>query len=201
MSFQDHFSTQATGYARSRPTYPAALFAELARLAPSRALAWDAGTGNGQAAVALAAHFTRVAATEPSAQQLAEAVAHARVEYYQAAEQAPMLADSSVDLVTAAQAAHWFDRTLFFSEVRRVAKPDAIIALWSYPLCITTPEIDAAVYHFYDAVVGQYWPLAGDSPVCRPTVHPEAGGRLRALGRASPPPSETLYPEHCAAFW
>ncbi|MES1194587.1 MAG: SAM-dependent methyltransferase, partial [Opitutus sp.] len=57
MSFEDHFSTQAATYARARPTYPPALFAELARLAPGNALAWDAGTGNGQAAVALAAQF------------------------------------------------------------------------------------------------------------------------------------------------
>jgi SAM-dependent methyltransferase len=158
MSFKDHFSTQASGYARSRPTYPQQLFEALASLAPGRALAWDAGSGNGQAAVALAASFEAVVATEPSAAQLAEATPHPRVRYHQAAEKAPMLADGSVDLFTAAQAAHWFDRPAYYEEVRRVARPGAIVALWTYALAAITPEIDEVVFHFYDQVVGPYWP-------------------------------------------
>lgn len=158
MTFQDHFSTQASGYAKARPTYPAALFAELALLAPGRGLAWDAGSGNGQAAVALGDLFAQVVATEPSAAQLAAATAHPHVTYHQAAEQAPMLADGSVDLMTVAQAAHWFDRAGYYAEVRRVARPGAVVALWTYALCAITPEVDAAVYRFYGDVVGPYWP-------------------------------------------
>lgn len=158
MSFKDHFSTQADGYAKARPTYPRALFVELARLAPGRGLAWDAGSGNGQAAVALAEFFDQVVATEPSAAQLAAAAPHARVRYHQASELSPMLADTSVDLLTVAQAAHWFDRPAYYAEVRRVARPGAVIALWTYGLCAITPEVDAAVYRFYEDVVGPYWP-------------------------------------------
>lgn len=158
MSFQDHFSTHASGYARARPTYPRALFSELSRLAQGHVLAWDAGTGNGQAALALADFFERVVATEPSAAQLAQATAHPRVSYHQAAELAPMLAPRSVDMCTVAQAAHWFDRPVYYAEVRRVARPGAIVALWTYTHCVLTPELDAAVYHFYDQVVGPYWP-------------------------------------------
>lgn len=158
MSFQDHFSTQASGYARARPTYPVALFAELARLAPGRDLAWDAGTGNGQAALALAEFFSAVVATEPSAAQLAQATPHPRVRYLQAAETAPLLADGSVDLLTVAQAAHWFDRAAYYAEVRRVARPGALVALWTYALCAITPQLDAAVQRFYAGVVGPYWP-------------------------------------------
>lgn len=158
MSFKDHFSTQASGYAKARPTYPPALFAELSRLAPGHALAWDAGSGNGQAAVAIAEFFERVVATEPSAAQLAEATPHPRVSYHQAAEVAPILADASVDLLTVAQAAHWFNRPAYYAEALRVARPGAVIALWTYALCAITPEVDAAIYHFYDVVVGPYWP-------------------------------------------
>ena len=157
MTFKDHFSALASGYARARPTYPEALFAELARLAPGRALAWDAGTGNGQAAVALAEHFEHVVATEPSAAQLAAAAPHPRVTYHQAAEQAPMLADASADLFTVAQAAHWFDRSAYYAEVRRVARPNAVVALWTYPFSTITPEIDAAVLRFYEKLA-PYWP-------------------------------------------
>lgn len=169
MSFKDHFSTQAATYAKARPTYPAALFAELARLAPGRALAWDAGTGNGQAAVALAAHFERVVATEPSAAQLAQAVAHSRVDYHQSAETAPMLGDGSVDLVTVAQAAHWFDRPKFYAEVRRVLRPGGVVALWTYGLCEISPAIDAAVLRVYQGALGTYWPPERH--------HPETGYR------------------------
>jgi SAM-dependent methyltransferase len=158
MTFNDHFSSQASGYAKARPTYPAALFAELARLAPRRALAWDAGSGNGQAAVALAGYFDRVVATEPSAAQLAAASPHPHVSYHQAAEKAPMLQDASVDLLTVAQAAHWFDLAAYYAEARRVARPGAVVALWTYGLCAITPAVDAAIHRFYSDVVGPYWP-------------------------------------------
>lgn len=158
MSFQDHFSTQAADYARARPGYPAALFGRLAASAPARGLAWDAGTGNGQAAVGLAAYFDRVVATEPSEAQLRQAAAHSRVSYYQAAETAPMLASSSVDLACAAQAAHWFDLPAYYAEVRRVVRPGGALAIWTYELCRITPAVDAVIDHFYRNEIGPYWP-------------------------------------------
>lgn len=158
MIFKDHFSIKAAAYAKVRPNYPPALFAEFARLAPGRALAWDCGTGNGQAAVGLAEHFTRVVATEPSAAQLAEAVAHPRVTYVLSAELAPGVADHSADLVTAAQAAHWFDLGIFYPEVRRVLRPGGLLAIWNYAVCSIDPLIDATLGHFYRETVGPYWP-------------------------------------------
>ena len=158
MSFKDHFSSKAAIYAKARPTYPPALFAELARLAPGKSLAWDCGSGNGQAAVALAAHFEQVVATEPSAAQLAEAVAHPRVRYVQGAELAPGLADGSADIVTAAAAVHWFDLKLFYPEVHRVLRPGGLLAVWGYRLCRIAPEVDVLLQRFYTETVGPYWP-------------------------------------------
>ena len=134
------------------------LFAELARLAPGRTLAWDCGTGNGQAAVALAAHFERVVATEPSAAQLSAAVAHPRVTYVRSAELALGVADHAADIVTAAQAAHWFDLGIFYPEVRRVLRPGGLLALWNYAICSIDPKIDGLLGHFYKETVGPYWP-------------------------------------------
>ena len=158
MSFKDHFSTQAATYAKARPTYPPELFAALAAAAPGQSLAWDCGAGNGQASVGLAAHFARVIATEPSAAQLTEAVVHPRITYQQSAETVDGVAAGSVDLVTAAQAAHWFNLAKFYSEVRRVLRPHGVVALVSYGVCAVEPTVDALVHRFYSETVGPFWP-------------------------------------------
>ena len=79
--FKDHFSKQSGDYVSGRPGYPEALFIQLANLSPSVSCAWDCGTGNGQAATSLAAHFARVVATDPSEEQIKRANFHPRVRY------------------------------------------------------------------------------------------------------------------------
>lgn len=155
--FKDLFSTRAACYARARPTYPPELFAYLAGLAPGRELAWDCGTGNGQAAIGLASHFDRVIATDASAAQLAYATPHRRVEYRLVPAEEPGLDSGTVDLVTVAQALHWFDLDAFYREVRRVSRPGGVIAVWCYTLPRAAPPIDAACRRFHDDVVGPYW--------------------------------------------
>lgn len=158
MTFKDHFSKGSSDYARYRPSYPPALFAWLAAQPERAALAWDAGAGSGQAAVALAAHFERVIATDPSAAQVDRATPDPRVEYRVERAERSSLADASVDLVTVAQALHWFDHPAFFAEVARVLRPGGALAAWCYEVFETTPEIDAAVSDFYHRTVGPYWP-------------------------------------------
>ncbi len=156
--FSDHFSSQAADYARYRPTYPPALIAALAQAAPARALAIDVGAGNGQCALALARHFEQVIATEPSAAQLANAIAHPRVEYRCESAEKISLAAGSADLLTAAQAAHWFDWPVFVDEAQRVLRPDGVLAIWTYGVFEVSPRVDALVQDFYRDVVGPYWP-------------------------------------------
>ena len=69
--FKDHFSGHATDYARYRPDYPAALYEFLAKTARRHEVAWDCGTGSGQAALGLAPYFDRVIAT-PATLELIE---------------------------------------------------------------------------------------------------------------------------------
>jgi len=157
-SFPDHFSGHAELYRRYRPTYPAGLYAWLAGLTRGREVAWDCATGNGQAAVGLAGHFRMVVATDASAEQVRHARPHPAVRYLLgAAERAP-LADASVDLVTVAQAVHWFDLDAFYLEARRVARPGAHLAVWTYSLVRVDAAVDALVDWFYTDVVGSYWP-------------------------------------------
>lgn len=157
MAFKDHFSERASLYVQARPTYPPALLAELARLAPDRDAAWDCGTGNGQAALGLAEHFAQVTATDPSLAQLAEAPSHPRVNFREGPETGSGLPDASVALVTAAQAAHWFDLDAFYAEALRVLRPGGILALWCYGLCRVTAEIDAPLADFYTRIIGPFW--------------------------------------------
>lgn len=158
MTFADHFSVQAADYAKYRPGYPRELFEWLRTSTPRHTLAWDVGTGNGQAALQLADFFDRVTATDPSAAQLKHAVAHERVTYrVQAAEDCD-LPDASVDLVTAAQALHWFDFERFYRQVRRVLRPSGVIAAWTYDLNEVDAGVDAIVRKYYTDIVGPYWP-------------------------------------------
>lgn len=134
------------------------MFEFLARLAPEHELAWDCATGSGQAALPLADHFTHVIASDASAQQVANAEPHPRVEYRVAPAEQSGLESHSVDLVTVAQALHWFDVDAFNAEARRVLKPGGIIAVSCYTFLSVAPEIDAIVNRFYLETVGPYWP-------------------------------------------
>lgn len=156
--FKDLFSGQASDYAKFRPRhYPDELFQDLARAAPGHGLAWDAGTGNGQAALKLTGYFEQVVATDPSAAQLRSAPRHERIRYHVAKAEAPLLPPASVDLVTVAQAFHWFDREAFYAEVQRVAKPSALLAIWTYGLAHIDPAVDVETRRFYFDVTGPFW--------------------------------------------
>ena len=126
--------------------------------APARSLAWDCGTGNGQAAIGLANYFDRVYATDASAEQIAHAYSHQRVEYHAEPAEQVSLPDSTVDLITVAVAVHWFDFDEFYREVMRVLKPGGVLAAWTYNSVEISPEIDALIWHYYRDIVGEYWP-------------------------------------------
>ncbi len=157
-TFKDHFSRQADSYAKYRPHYPPELFEYLASVAPGRELAWDCGTGNGQAALGLAPYFSRVVATDASAEQLSNAFQHEKVAYRMAPAEDSGLDAASVDLITVAQALHWFDLPRFYAEAEWVLKSGGVLAAWAYILCRISPEVDEIVDRFYFEGVGPYWP-------------------------------------------
>jgi len=154
--FADHFSGQARAYAQFRPRYPAVLFHYLAAQVPGTRLAWDCGTGNGQAAVGLTERFARVVATDPSEAQLASALQHPRVSYRRALYESG-IEPGTAQLVTAAQALHWFDMDAFVGEARRVLEPGGVLAVWCYSLCRIERMIDELVEYFYRVTVGAFW--------------------------------------------
>lgn len=157
--FNDHFGKVAEQYADFRPHYPAALFDWLASQCTTHECVWDCGAGSGQASIPLADYFSSVYATDASESQIAQADSHPRIHYRVASAEDSDLASNSVDLITIAQALHWFDLDRFYAEVRRVLKPGGVIAAWSYGMIrVEGAEIDAAVQHFYRYTIGPYWP-------------------------------------------
>ncbi|KJV10678.1 hypothetical protein VZ95_03285 [Elstera litoralis] len=156
--FKDHFSSVAQGYAAFRPRYRPQLAEDLAALCPQHRLAWDAGCGSGQFSALLPAQFEQVVATDASAEQIAAAPPHPQIEYRAARAEASGLPDGSVDLITVAQAAHWFDLPAFYAECARVAAPGCVLALITYAHMRLPEALTALFWHFYDGVLGPFWP-------------------------------------------
>jgi SAM-dependent methyltransferase len=157
-SFEDHFSKHSEQYAQFRPHYPDEIYAYLASIAPGHSLAWDCGTGNGQAAIGLAKYFDRVHATDASAEQILRAYPHDKVAYRVEPAEHVSLGDSSTDLVTVAVAIHWFNFDEFYREVKRVLKSAGIIAAWTYNLPEIAPEIDPLINRYYSEILNGFWP-------------------------------------------
>ncbi len=156
--FKDHFSGASDRYAAFRPDYPPALFAWLADLCAEHDAAWDCATGSGQAAAGLAPHFRAVLASDASAEQIAHARGPQNVSFRVASAEASGLTDASVDLVSVAQAAHWFELPRFYTEAHRVLKRGGVIALWGYGRLCLPDGMDALFLRFYQETVGPYWP-------------------------------------------
>lgn len=154
---KDLFSAQASDYAKFRPTYPSSLFTYLTNLSPHRKVAWDCATGNGQSAVELAKYFETVYATDLSQKQILQAKRHPRIRYSQGRAEQSGLPPQSVDLITVAQAFHWFDHRLFFREARRVIRPGGgLLAVWIYEQSIIHQKLDEVLHEFHSEVVGKY---------------------------------------------
>lgn len=156
--FKDHFSTQSKTYSKYRPEYPEELYSYLADICAARELAWDCATGNGQAARGLDRYFDQVHATDASSAQIANAHGSSSINFQIADAAGSGLADGAVDLVTVAQALHWFNLDEFYSEVKRVLKPNGVLAVWSYQGMEIDPKIDPLIWHYYHKIIGDYWP-------------------------------------------
>lgn len=158
---KDLFSKQAADYAKWRPGYPPELVEYIVSFVQERKAAWDCATGNGQAAVLLAAHFEHIYATDLSTAQLSHAKPHHQITYSQSPAEHTPFNDNTFDLVTVAQAYHWFDHEAFCREARRVCKPNAVVAIWGYDLCYFEDDaLNNRFNSFYVDVTGPYWDAA-----------------------------------------
>ena len=131
------FDAWADEYDRFRPGYPDSLFATIAqRLSlPVHPLVVDVGAGTGRASLAMAALGWRVTAVEPGRAMLDVLLSRATndglvLATRQASAEETGLDPASADLVTAAQAFHWFDQRRALAEMARITRPGGGIALF-----------------------------------------------------------------------
>ena len=157
-SFKDHFSGHSKEYSKYRPYYPDRLFKFLSSITPDHDLAWDCATGSGQAAHGLVHYFQKVIATDASEQQIKNTSNHKNILYKVALAHKTTIQTASIDLITVAQALHWFEFDRFYKEADRVLKQNGVIAVWTYNLLTISSEIDSIINYFYHHVVGEFWP-------------------------------------------
>ena len=153
----DNFSTGGRGYALYRPESPKEVFDFLYDHVKGFDTAWDCGTGNGQVAANLAGRFKTVYGTDISEDQLKHAVQKDNIVYRRERAEKTSFPDHTFDLITVAQAIHWFDFEPFYKEVRRVARPGALFAAWTYSLLRLSPSVNEVIDHFYTDITHPYW--------------------------------------------
>lgn len=161
------FDKQASLYAAARPHYPSSLFSFLASRTPHHNRAWDVGTGSGQAAFAISEHYKSVIATDVSQTQLQHApkkdnITYALTPAYMSPQELEHIVgpEGSVDLVTMAQALHWFDLDTIYPQIKHVLKkPGGVLAAWCYREPSVSPEVDAVFEEFYRES-GPFWERA-----------------------------------------
>ena len=156
--FKDHFSSASNNYKTYRPNYPSELFTWLASQCKDTSSVWDCGTGSGQAAIEHSIHFSQVLATDASDAQIKQAEPRNNITYKVSPAEDLDVPDNSFDLITVAQAIHWFNLPKFFKTVDRVLKPGGLLAIWGYQFIHTDTEIDKLISHFHSNIVGPYWP-------------------------------------------
>ena len=154
---KDNFSRQSDLYAKYRPKYPKEFFDYLDLITKNKNNAWDCATGNGQVAIELAKIFPMVYATDISVAQLAEAQQLQNISYSVQPAEKTNFPNDFFDLITVAQAIHWFDFEKFYAEIKRTAKPDSILVVIGYGKIEVTPEIDTIINDFYKNTIGNYW--------------------------------------------
>lgn len=154
---KDNFSNQAEGYSIYRPTYPQELYDYLFKLTLNKQAAWDCATGNGQVARVLAGLFERVYATDISENQLKNALQLPNITYKVEPAEQTTVGDNTFDLITVAQAIHWFNFEAFYAEVKRTLKPNGLFAVIGYGIMYIDKKVDKAVHKLYEDILGKYW--------------------------------------------
>lgn len=144
-------------YLKFRPVYPDSLVSYIGSLKPADSTVWDCGTGNGQLAFLLSDHYKIIYASDISEVQINHAKQKQNIKYKVTTAENSGFEDAFFDLITIAQAIHWFDFDLFYSEVRRVSRTGALICICGYGNIETKDESMPIINHLYSETLNGYW--------------------------------------------
>lgn len=126
---EEKFSGKADSYDKYRPSYPKSLIDWLYEKTEAKAVA-DIGAGTGKFTVLLSEKNWKITAVEPNSDMLNKLKINAPfAEIIQASAERTKLPDNSVNLITVAQAFHWFDENAFRKECRRILTPNGRLAV------------------------------------------------------------------------
>lgn len=155
---KDLFSSNSFYYKQARPNYSIQIVKEILKHVAERNFAWDCGAGSGQFTQLLAPYFNHVMATDISEAQLQQAPYFENISYQVQAAEQTSIAANSIDLITVAQAIHWFDFDAFYKEVKRVLKPQGVFAAIGYGLIeVQDAAINSLVQQLYFETLNGYW--------------------------------------------
>lgn len=157
-TMKDLFSSQSSLYQKARPNYPTAVIEEILKHVKHTERAWDCGAGLGQFTQLLSPYFKEIIATDLSRQQIAQAPKFENVQYLVQPAESNHFPSAYFDLVTVAQAIHWFNFDAFYKEVKRVLKPNGIFAVVGYGLIqLVDVKINALIQILYFETLKNYW--------------------------------------------
>lgn len=155
---KDLFSAQSELYQQARPTYPQSLIDSLIQQLKGFDRAWDCGAGSGQLTRLIAPYFQQVIATDLSQNQLDQAPALSNVSYLQQAAEQCSFPDQYFDLITVAQAIHWFDFEKFYAQVKRTLKADGLFAVIGYGLLtLEDAVLNDRLQQLYHQTLNGFW--------------------------------------------
>jgi len=184
----ERFSDRVAEYVRYRPDYPAAMLAWLQDtfgVTPDWLVA-DIGAGTGISSKLFLDGGYRVIAVEPNAPMREAAESwlgdEPRFQAVDGRATATGLADASVDLITVAQAFHWFDHAAARDEFRRILRPGGLVAIiWNSRRLVGTPFLEG-----YEALLKQYgtdYTSVAERYGDEPSMRAWFGDGYRGMGR------------------
>ena len=157
------FTGRAKSYAASRPSYPASAIDYILSLAPKNAVFADIGAGTGKLTELIAQREVEVFAVEPNGDMLEQLTKTCEdfpnVKIVSAPAEATTLADNSVDVITVAQALHWFEPADFIAECKRIGKPNWIlVSVYNVTPGGTSPHYseDTSARFFANSIVREF---------------------------------------------
>ena len=127
----EKFTGKAQAYANARPGYPNEAMEYIKTFAPAGTVSADIGAGTGKFTELLARNGYEIYAVEPNAdmrEQLSVTLAsYPNTKIVDGTAEATTLPDNNIDVITCAQALHWFDPDVFRAECRRIGKSDVLV--------------------------------------------------------------------------